>query len=87
MRFKEGDKVYIVENGLRVTLVQVMRAAGTLYNISLGIGKAIRLPKEKLCATAAEAEKHAHRIVKAVPERRDPHEWEYKNYYRQYKGR
>ena len=85
MKYKEDQIVYIVENNLRVTPVRVVRVSGDLYSIALGAGRMIRLREGRLYASAEEAEKQIHKIVRSEPEIRDPHEWEYGDAYKQYK--
>ena len=84
MRFKENDIAYIVENSLRVTKVRIIRSAGGRCTVSIGEGKALRLPEGRLYKTQEEAEKHVHRIIKAEQPKEntigDPHQWEYRNY-------
>lgn len=66
MKYRENDIAYIVENNLRVTKIRVIRAAGGRCTVSLGEGKAMRLPEGRLYESAEEAEKHIYR-PKAEP--------------------
>ena len=84
MKFQENDIAYIVENNLRVTKVRVIRSAGGRCTVSIGEGKALRLPEGRLYKTQEEAEKHVYRTIKTEqPTEKsigDPHQWEYRNY-------
>ena len=85
MIFRENDIAYIVENNLHVSRVRVIRVASGRCTVSIGEGKALRLPESRLYKTHEEAEKHVHRTVKAVEQTTeniigDPHQWEYRNY-------
>ena len=80
MKFQPDDDAYIVENGVRVLPVRIVRVSGDLYTIALAPGKVIRLREGRLFPTEEEAEKHLS-IILAKPkvekaEIRDPHEWD-----------
>ena len=84
MKYRENDIAYIVENNLCVTKVRIIRTADGRCTVSIGEGKAPRLPEGRLYKTQEEAEKHVYRSVKVEHPKEviagDPHQWEYINY-------
>ena len=85
MKFQPDDDAYIVENGVRVLPVRIVRVSGDLYTIALAPGKVIRFREGRLFPTAEEAEKHLS-IIQAKPkveepEVGDPHDWERRHPY------
>lgn len=53
---KKGDKCWIIENGLRITSVEVLSVSGNLVLIKTQNGKALRLPRHRLYDSEEMAE-------------------------------
>ena len=69
---KPGDTAYIVENGNRITQVQIILIVGEMYTCKLPSGGAIRLSKKRFYQFEEEANRH--KIKRPI--RRSPYDFE-----------
>ena len=53
----KGDRYWIIENGSRITLAEIVSISGKLVLIKTQNGKALRLPKHRLYDSKEEADK------------------------------
>lgn len=53
----KGDRYWVIENGTRITLAEVISISGNLVLIKTQNGKALRLPKHRLYDSEEEADK------------------------------
>ena len=70
----KGDKCWIVENGCKVTAVEIVSVSGNLVLIKTENGKALRLPKHRLYNSAEKAEEtlQGH---KPIQKKRTPYDY------------
>ena len=57
----KGDKCWIVENGNRVTLAEILSFSGNLCSIRLTSGAALRVPRHRLYEREDDALKAVHK--------------------------
>ena len=53
----KGDRCWIIENGSRITLAEIVSIRGNLVLIKTQNGKTLRLPKHRLYNNKEEADK------------------------------
>lgn len=70
---KRGDKVWIIENGSRVTQAEILSISGGLYLIRLETGKSLRLPKHRLYTSREDVELM---LPKQGTRCKSPHGWD-----------
>ena len=70
----KGDKCWIVENGSRITSVEILSASGNLVLIKTQNGKALRLPKHRLYDSKEKAEETL-KGYKSAQKQRTPYDY------------
>ena len=69
-----GDKCWIVENGCKVTAVEIVSANGNLVLIKTEKGKALRLPKHRIYISEEKA-KETLKGHKPAQEKKTPYDY------------
>lgn len=54
----KGDTCWIIENGLRITVAEIVSVSGNLVLIKTENGKVLRLPKHRLYDSEEKAEEN-----------------------------
>lgn len=68
----KGDKCWIVENGLKVTSVEIVSISGNLVLIKTENGKTLRLPKHRIFKNEEEAKE---KVPKQEQKKRTPYDY------------
>ena len=70
----KGDKCWIVENGYKVTVAEIVSISGNLVLIKTQSGKALRLPKHRLYDSEEKAKKTLQEH-KPVQKKKTPYDY------------
>ena len=75
MKYAQGDRVYIIENGSRVRDAEVLRCAAGFCTIRFRNGGGTRLRESRLYKTIAEAEAEIARNRKPASHGEERMDW------------